>query len=401
MAPGTPDRTEDRPHLAVRLRTGRTELVVGGLNAGEREEIVRDWARCSPEPVDADDAPALGLDRRSPAGQGWADFHERLVPRATSEAIESGRGRDLMFHAACLADPATGAAVLLAAASGTGKTTATRRLGPHYAYLTDETAIVDPEDLSLVPYPKPLSLLQDGRRPKRQVSPDELGLGPAVPAVLRRVAVLDRAREDAAGVVVRTETMDLAEALVLLVPQTSSLAQLDRGLVALCRTLDRLGGVQRLVYGEADELRPVIDALLAEEPVPAEPAWDALGAAEIAASSDPAAAVGAEEAEDPRVHRRAADCGIELTDGRLVLLLGQQLVILDGLGPAVWLLLQTPRTVDELLEELAGLAPVPEGARARVEDAVRALVDQGVARRGPGAGPAQLTACPSCWAARG
>ena len=91
-----------------------------------------------------------------------------------------------------------GAAVLLAAASGTGKTTATRRLGPHYAYLTDETAIVDPEDLSLVPYPKPLSLLQDGRRPKRQVSPDELGLGPAVPAVLRRVAVLDRAREDAA-----------------------------------------------------------------------------------------------------------------------------------------------------------------------------------------------------------
>ena len=46
-------------------------------------------------------------------------------------------------------------------------------------------------------------------------------------------------------------------------------------------------------------------------------------------------------------------------------------------------------------------AHVPEGARARIEDAVRALGDQGVARRGPGAGPAQLTACPSCWAARG
>lgn len=34
MAPGTPDRTEDRPRLAVRLRIGRTELVVGGLDDG-------------------------------------------------------------------------------------------------------------------------------------------------------------------------------------------------------------------------------------------------------------------------------------------------------------------------------------------------------------------------------
>lgn len=382
MAPGTPDRTEDRPRLAVRLRTGRTELVVGGLDEGEREEIVRDWARCSPEPLDADDAPVLGLDRSSPAGQGWDDFHERLVHRATSEAIESGRGRDLMFHAACLADPATGAAVLLAAASGTGKTTATRRLGPHYAYLTDETAIVDPEDLSLVPYPKPLSLLQDGRRPKRQVSPDELGLGPAVPAVLRRVAVLDRAQEDAAGVVARTETMDLAEALVLLVPQTSSLAQLDRGLVALCRTLDRLGGVQRLVYAEAEELRPVVDTLLADRPMPVDPAWEALDDAELAASAD--TADGSAEAGDkdaPRVHRAAADCGIELADGRLVLLMGQQLIILDGLGPTLWLLLDAPQTVPELLAELTDLGPVPASAPERLEEAVAALVQQGVVWR--------------------
>lgn len=384
MAPGTPDRTEEHPRLALRLRTGRTDFVVGGLDAAERDEIARDWVRCSPEPLDAVDAEAVDLERRSPADQGWDDFHELLVHRATSQTIESGRGRDLMFHAACLADPTTGAAVLLAAASGTGKTTATRRLGPHYAYLTDETAMVDVGDLTVTPYPKPLSLLQDGRRPKRQVSPDELGLGPAVPAVLRRVAVLDREREDADGVVARAEDMDLADALVLLVPQTSSLARLERGLVTLCRTLDRLGGVQRLVYGEADELRPVIDALLAQPPVPVEAAWDALDDGELAASAEEdAPEAPAEDAEDPRVRRRAADCGVELEDGRLVLLMGQQLVILDGLGPALWLLLDTPRTTAELLEELAGLGPVPEGARERVEEAVRALVDQGVAGRGP------------------
>ncbi|MDX7183432.1 hypothetical protein SJ321_24440, partial [Enterobacter hormaechei] len=90
--------------------------------------------------------------------RSWLDWHENLVFLATSRAIESARGTHLMFHAACLAAPDTGAAIVLAAASGTGKTTATRRLGPHYAYLTDETAIVDPADRSVTPYPKPLSL---------------------------------------------------------------------------------------------------------------------------------------------------------------------------------------------------------------------------------------------------
>lgn len=380
MAPGTPDRTEERPPRAVRLRTGRTDFVVGGLDEAEQAEIARNWSRCSPEPLDGAHAAEPDLDRRTRPDQPWDDFHETLVYRATSRTIESGRGRDLMFHAACLADPATGSAVLLAAASGTGKTTATRRLGPHYAYLTDETAMVDVEDLSVTPYPKPLSLLQDGRRPKRQVSPDELGLGPDVPAVLRRVAVLDRERDAAEeDVAARAERMDLAEALVLLVPQTSSLAHLERGLVTLCRTLDRLGGVQRLVYAEAEDLRPVVDALLAAEPAPVDPEWEALDDAELAASAGIAAGPAADDVSGTaRVHRAAADCGIELADGRLVLLMGQQLIILDGLGPALWLLLDTPRTAPELLAELTDLGPVPDGAPERLGEAVAALVQQGV-----------------------
>ena len=201
-----------------------------------------------------------------------------------------------------------------------------------------------------------------------------------MPAVLRRVAVLDRERDAAEeDVAARAERMDLAEALVLLVPQTSSLAHLERGLVTLCRTLDHLGGVQRLVYAEAEDLRPVVDALLAAEPAPVEPEWEALDDAELAASAGIAAGPAADDVSGTaRVHRAAADCGIELADGRLVLLMGQQLIILDGLGPALWLLLDTPRTAPELLAELTDLGPVPDGAPERLGEAVAALVQQGV-----------------------
>lgn len=269
---------------ALRIGAGLDAVTVSGLTGAERDELLRSWARCGVESVELEG----GADarRETEAARSWLQWHEDLVFLATSRAIGAGRGTHLMFHAACLAAPDTGAAIALAAASGTGKTTATRRLGPHYAYLTDETAIVDPADRSVTPYPKPLSVLEPGgSRPKTQRGPDELGLGPTrADAVLARIAVLDRVREAAAPVPARAEPMDVVTALQHLVPQTSSLSLLPRGLVALCSLLDALGGAQRLVYAEADDLRPVIDGLLAAAPQPVDPAWEPLDAAELAAS---------------------------------------------------------------------------------------------------------------------
>ncbi|MDX2341090.1 hypothetical protein NJC10_05325 [Micrococcus sp. M4NT] len=367
---------------SLRLTAGLDTLTVSGLDETASETLCRDWSRCSPTPIPT--PAAADLERAE--GQDWDVFHESIVYAATSAAIGSCRGTHLMFHGACLAVPETGAAVVLAAASGTGKTTATRRLGPHFAYLTDETAIVDPADLGVTPYAKPLSLLGDaGVRPKHQVGPDGLGLGPTVPGTVRRVAVLDRVRDATEAVPARAEPLPLLEALQLLVPQTSSLSQLPRGLVTLCGVLDRVGGAHRLVYTEAEGLRPVLDRLLADAPVRLDRSWDPLEDDELAPSSEPTSPTSPTEAGEPstdprRIRRRGADDGILTADHTLVLLHDTELVMLAGLGPAIWFLLTEPLTPEEILDRLSSNGPVPPDAADRVEAAVAQLSEQGLLR---------------------
>ena len=149
--------------------------------------------------------------------------------------------------------------------------------------------------------------------------------------------------------------------------------------MTLCRTLDRLGGARRLVYAEAADLRPVVDELLAAEPVPQAPTWEALEEAELAASSERAELAEGGAPEGPvRLRRRAADCGVHLEDGRVALLVDQQLIVLGGLGPSLWLLLDEPRTAEELLAALTAEGDAPADARALLDEAVRALRAEGV-----------------------
>lgn len=355
---------------SLRLTAGLDTLTVSGLDETASETLCRDWSRCSPTPIPT--PAAADLERAE--GQDWDVFHESIVYAATSAAIGSCRGTHLMFHGACLAVPETGAAVVLAAASGTGKTTATRRLGPHFAYLTDETAIVDPADLGVTPYAKPLSLLGDaGVRPKHQVGPDGLGLGPTVPGTVRCVAVLDRVRDATEAVPARAEPLPLLGALQLLVPQTSSLSQLPRGLVTLCGVLDRVGGAHRLVYTEAEGLRPVLEELLDAPAEPVNPTWEPLEETELAASSG--TANDATGATDGLLWRSAVDDGIITDDGVLVLLAGDRLIVLKGLGPALWFLLDEPCTPDQLLAALDKQGPVPADAERHIRAALTTLAE--------------------------
>lgn len=359
---------------ALRIGTGLDAVTVSGLTGDERAEVIESWARCGVEavepPTDAD------AHRDPDTARPWLQWHEDLVFLATSRTIESARGTHLLFHAACLAAPDTGAAIVLVAASGTGKTTATRRLGPHYAYLTDETAIIAPDGLAVTPYPKPLSVLEArGVRPKTQRGPDDLGLGPTLPdARLARIAVLDRVRDPVGPVLPRAEAMELVAALKELVPQTSSLSRLPRGLVTLCRALDAVGGAQRLVYAEAEDLRDVVDGLLATPPTPVTPTWEALREDELAASRGQTAG--------HAVARCAVDDGILTDNGRMVLLVSNRLVVLEGLGPTVWLLLGEPRTAADVVAHLRAEGPVPEDAEARVREAMDALVTADLATTG-------------------
>lgn len=379
--PGAQGEDESmRETTALRIGTGLDAVTVSGLTADERAEVIESWARCG---VEAVEPPARAdAHRDADTARPWLQWHEDLVFLATSRTIESARGTHLLFHAACLAAPETEAAIVLVAASGTGKTTATRRLGPHYAYLTDETAMVDPADLSIAPYPKPLSVLDaTATRPKTQRGPDELGLGPTrADATLARVAVLDRVRHPRGAVPARAETMDLVDALRELVPQTSSLSLLPRGLTTLCRVLDSLGGAQRLVYAEADDLRETVDGLLAAPAEPLAPAWEPLTEDELAASAgEPAAGA---------VTRRAADDAVLTEDGRLVILEGVRLTVLEGLGPAVWLLLDAPRTPRQIVDLLAQDGRPPADAEQRVRAAVAAMAESGLLEGPDGGGSA-------------
>lgn len=108
-----------------------------------------------------------------------------------------------------------------------------------------------------------MSLLVDGRRPKRQVSPDELDLLPAPDgARLVAVALLQRDPEVEG---VRVEQVPTVEALPLLAEQTSSLHLLDRPLHTVAQMLRARGGARRLVYAEAADLAPVIASWLRAE----------------------------------------------------------------------------------------------------------------------------------------
>ena len=237
-------------------------------------QLERAWARCL---TAEDSSPALGvravLDPAAESvvsddaveGSDVAVVMDALVPLITRRAIEQQAGRLLMLHAAAVADVESGATALFVGPSGSGKTTLTSTLGRVFGYLTDETAAVD-DDLLVLPYPKPLSVLPASGAPvKEQVSPDDLGLlapGPA-PYPVRGLVLLDRVPQHAGPPVV--ESVATIDALPWLAAQTSYSALLERPLHRLAAVAQAAGGVRRITYAEAADLIPVVTALLTED----------------------------------------------------------------------------------------------------------------------------------------
>ena len=133
MPAAPPDPSAAPVREALRIGAGLDAVTVSGLTGEERDEVLRSWSRCGVETVElTEDADA----HRGPEHpRSWLDWHENLVFLATSRAIESARGTHLMFHAACLAAPDTGAAYIGPAQSPyayavTGNCTQTRKPGP-------------------------------------------------------------------------------------------------------------------------------------------------------------------------------------------------------------------------------------------------------------------------------
>lgn len=118
-----------------------------------------------------------------------------------------------------------------------------------------ETVGIEPGTWRILPYEKPLSLrTEDGGFPKSERGPDSLGLRPAHQSpTLSALAVIRRSPAFAdAPSITQPDFLDIIPDVV---PETSSLACLERPLHLLADLFEALGGFWLIDYAEAEQLR--------------------------------------------------------------------------------------------------------------------------------------------------
>ena len=372
------------PREDILLSTGLGTTLARGLSREEAAEVRQAWAGCLTEPDHAEPSGQTPTAELARGAHGWLLQHEHLVYTATQSAITAGIGTHLLLHGASLADH-EGQAVALVAASGTGKSTATRILGQHLGYVTDETVIVNPATRVVTPFAKPLSLfVGSGTRPKTQFSPRELGLLPAPQDLtLHALTVLDRVREPSERIPATASRLSLLDALELIIPQTSSLAQLDRGLVQLADLLDQLGGAVRLHYSEADDLLPLVRELLDAPDIPVLDGrcWRAADPSQLTPAPGP------EGSEVPAgLYRRSplSDALVVQEGTSLAVLQETSYHVVSGLGPVLWDLLADWVSEEDLIGSLLQTGDAPADAADRIHGALTAMCCQGLAVRSDG-----------------
>lgn len=221
------------------------------------EEALGGLVRSDSEPVTT-----FTLD---PGSESVADAVAGLVGNINLHAVEAGVG-NLLLHAGALSRPG-GESVLICGPSGSGKSTLTAVLaGRGHAYLTDETACLHPESLTLTPFRKPLALKRGSHsvlghlRPPWQaeqpaaawlVPPDALGGrhppdGPLFP-------VLGVFPTFVEGSETRVEELSEAEAAYAFGSNASQLWAVDGGALPALARLARRCPSLRITYGDVQD----------------------------------------------------------------------------------------------------------------------------------------------------
>ena len=257
----------------------RFDLLFEGSGAEELARSVRsawDWCLVAPELTSAQAAderltlvldpdlevPPPGETLGSLIARDLPSLMDRLSPLITRRAVSRRKDDLVMFHACAVADPSSGEAVILYGPSGAGKTTLARTLCTDLVYLSDETAGVN-ADGRVIPYAKPLSIIvRAGDELKKQVSPGALGLMPPRDLEFRLRGLLQLRRDPAHSGEAVLERLATVDALPELIAQTSYTSRLGRPLHRLADLAHQVGGVRRVTYAEAEQLRPVVRALL-------------------------------------------------------------------------------------------------------------------------------------------
>jgi len=385
----------------------------------DQERIASAWERCQtasgrPGGLAEDESTAIDVVLRISEfpGQDSADAYHQIRAHTVTEleqalasgitlwAIEAQKHNLLMIHAAGICDE-HGRTVILAAPSGTGKTTLARVLcseegsdrsipnpSPEpFAYVSDETVALTREG-EVVMYPKPLSIVEGDAGVKKQVEPGHLALRRTAAtetwSTSLQPGLLVIVERDAGG----PEHPDVrrlgaSEGLVRLVSQVSFLPMLRDPLKTLIGLIERCGGVHHIRYREADTLGAVIHRLLDESaPVPIvwEPAADYASLHEGADDEIPGEHAGP---DDPVLRRSSAVVDGVWIEDQLMLLGERELVGLSDAGSAIWETLVHPMSPEQLFAELGGGAPPLHGEsiRAAFMTVVDELVSGGILER--------------------
>jgi len=327
-----------------------------------RDRLARQWSRAVvPEPAES----AAGRTTAStgpPESEAARDY--TLTTQVTMAALQATAGQRVNLHAGGLADE-SGRVLALVAPSGTGKTTATLTLAKRLGYVSDETVSIAP-DGSVAPHPKPLSVVLDPRRlrDKEQLSPDDLGLLPTpAEGQLARLVLLHRGTGAPDGL----QRLGTAEGMLQVIEQSSSLSRLPRPLHALMTLVEQCGGLWSLTYEEiADHVDDLV-ALLAGPPAATGPAPEPRLVWHAGRTDWPL--VAAEDDDGSLVARRPWAEAVEVDDDLVVLVEARALLLAD-LTATVWLLLDQPRS----FEELVHAAQERHGHHDEAEEIVRAAV---------------------------
>lgn len=307
----------------------------------------------------------------------------------TRVEIESLIGTQLLLHAGTVRTPDLGVVVLVGP-SGAGKSTATTVLGRLGEYLTDELTIIDPQTLQIQAFSKPVSRVDaeaEGRLKKDRGLPGE-GLSPIASAsapdhlvLLRRRTAADATdlgRGEAPEVAEAPEAPEahevpdaaslrrvpLADAILRIVEQSSSLWKLEDGLGVLARLLARTSGALEAVYTDAEELAD----LLASPPPPLAEEWTSLG--HVAAQSP--------QSEDQ--HAILELEGALLTDSGSVLLRAGRVLQIQGIAELAWDILREegPMTGPEIQARIVQEAGDHPEAADRIAAALASLLAESI-----------------------
>lgn len=164
----------------------------------------------------------------------------------------------------------------------------------------------------------------------------------------------------------------LADAVLALIPETSSQSRLANPLQSMCRLIQSVGGVWQVTYTEAEELSDVLAPLF----LAGSPEADAFAQWSPHQLTDAGGVI-----PNGWLRRATVIDAVEIGE-ELLVLLEDQVLRLSGIAPAIWDVTAAAVSEGDLVREIGKRHGLPAGYEVVFDAAVAELIARGVLCRG-------------------